>query len=103
MHIVHVETGRHVYGGAMQVLNLISGLAERGVRGTLVCVEEGLVAVAAQARGIDVVTMPMSGDLDLKFILRLRRVIRELRPSLVHVHSRRGADRFGGIAALLAG
>lgn len=103
MHVVHVETGRHVYGGAMQVLNLITGLAERGVRGTLVCPDEGLVAVAALARGIEVVTIPCGGDLDIKFMWRLRRVIRELRPTLVHVHSRRGADRFGGIAALLAG
>lgn len=103
MHVMHVETGRHVYGGAMQVLDLITGLAERGVRGTLVCAEDGLVAVAAQARGIEVVKMPCGGDLDFKFMWRLRRVIRELRPSLVHVHSRRGADRFGGIAALLAG
>jgi glycosyltransferase involved in cell wall biosynthesis len=73
------------------------------VRGTLVCPEGSLVAVAAQARGIEVVPVPMSGDLDFGFVLRLRRVIRQVQPSLVHVHSRRGADRFGGLAAILAG
>ncbi len=73
------------------------------MRGTLVCPEGSLVALAAQARGIEVLLMPMSGDLDVGFIFRLRRVIRQLRPDLVHVHSRRGADRFGGLAAILAG
>jgi len=99
---LHVETGRHLYGGAGQVLSLIVGLEQYGVRGTLVCPEGSLVAVAAQARGIEVVPVPMSGDLDVGFVFRLRRVIRQIRPDLVHVHSRRGADRFGGPAAVLA-
>lgn len=103
IHILHVETGRHLYGGAGQVLNLIVGLEAHGVRGTLVCPEHSFVAVAAQARGIDVATVPMRGDLDIGFGLWLWRLIRRRRPALVHVHSRRGADRFGGVAASLAG
>ncbi|MFQ5636107.1 MAG: glycosyltransferase, partial [Gammaproteobacteria bacterium] len=103
IHVLHVETGRHMYGGAGQVLNLIVGLAEHGVRGTLVCTQGSLVGVAARARGIDVLPVPMGGDLDLSFAGRLRRLIRRVRPSLVHVHSRRGADRLGGPAALAAG
>lgn len=85
------------------MLNLIVGLEQHGVRGTLVCSEDSAVALAAQARGIDVAAVPMSGDLDILFVARLWRLIRTLRPSLVHVHSRRGADRFGGLAAWLAG
>jgi len=85
------------------VLDLILALDRLGVAGTLVCAQEGLVAVAAQARGIDVVTMPMRGDLDVRFSGRLWRLIRTLKPSLVHVHSRRGADWLGGVAAWLAG
>lgn len=92
-----------MYGGAGQVLSLIVGLAERGVGGTLVCAQDSLVAAAARERGIDVVELPMRGDLDLGFSGRLTRLIRRLRPSLVHVHSRRGADRMAGVAARLAG
>ncbi|MFW2405008.1 MAG: glycosyltransferase family 4 protein [Gammaproteobacteria bacterium] len=102
-HILHVETGRHLFGGAAQVLNLIDGLAERGVRNTLVCAAGGEVEAAAVERGLDVRPLRAGGDFDGMFGWRLSRVIRELRPSIVHVHSRRGADRFGGQAALLAG
>jgi glycosyltransferase involved in cell wall biosynthesis len=47
--------------------------------------------------------MPMAGDLDAGFAWRLRGVLRELQPDLLHVHSRRGADWYGGIAGRLAG
>lgn len=85
------------------MLNLIPGLERHGVRGTLICARDSVLAIAAQARGVDVVPLPMAGDLDIGFVGRLRGLIRELDPSLVHVHSRRGADIFGGPAALLAG
>ena len=49
MHIVHLETGRHVYGGARQVLLLVRGLQARGVEGTLVCTAGGTVAAEAAA------------------------------------------------------
>jgi len=103
LHILHVETGRHLFGGSVQVLSLIDGLAARGIRSTLVCAAGGQVATAATARGLDVRPLRAGGDFDGLFGWRLSQVIRELRPSLVHVHSRRGADRFGGQAALLAG
>lgn len=92
-----------MYGGAAQVLHLIAGLSDHGARGTLVCAAGSLVSVAAQARGIDVVSVPMRGDLDIGFVLRLWRIVRRVQPTVVHVHSRRGADWFGGIAAGLAG
>jgi len=45
----------------------------------------------------------MGGGLGLLLIWRLRRIIREEQPDIVHLHSRRGADLLGGIAARLAG
>ena len=103
MHILHVETGRHFYGGAQQVVYLCKGLRERGVRNTLVCPPGSAVSAAATLAGIDVVEIKCSGDLDLLFKRRLTRVIRELRPQVVHCHSRRGADVLGGRAARHAG
>src|SRR6185503_4258868 len=68
----------------------------------LVCAANSEVAAAAQAQGERVRTLPMAGDLDPLLWWRLLRVIREERPDIVHLHSRRGADTQGGIAARLA-
>jgi glycosyltransferase involved in cell wall biosynthesis len=83
-------------------LTLMCGLAERGIAGVLVCPPDSAVAAAGRARGLEVVAVRMSGDLDLPFILRFARVIGRVGPDLVHVHSRRGADTLGGLAAGLA-
>jgi hypothetical protein len=45
----------------------------------------------------------MRGELDVILLPRLVRVLQRLQPDLVHVHSRRGADLYGGAAAALAG
>lgn len=103
MHVLHLETGRRLYGGARQVLLLMAGLEAEGVKGTLVCPADSEVGPAAWELGLDVVTMPVGGDLDVTAVVRLGQVIRERRPDLVHAHSRRGADFFGGLAAVLAG
>jgi len=100
---VHVETGRHLYGGARQVLLLMRGLVARGHRCTLVCPDGSDIAAAAEPLGLTVRVMPIGGDLDIGFAWRLARLLRRIEPDLVHVHSRRGADTFGGIAARLTG
>ena len=100
--IVHVETGRYLYGGPLQVYYLLRGLTARGVRNILVCPQGSAIAHAA-AEVAEVRAMPMRGDLDVGFIRRLRRLLRAERPALLHLHSRRGADVLGGIAARLAG
>ena len=102
MKVLHVESGRHVYGGAQQVLYLLEGLARHGVQNILVCATGSEIAARAPATST-VVALPMRGDLDGALIGRLRRVIRLHRPDLVHLHSRRGADVLGGLAARLAG
>lgn len=99
MKVVHVETGRHLYGGGQQVLWLIDGLNRRNTRNVLVCASDSALANAADDAGIDVVNLSCSGDLDLRFGHRLRAVLRDQQPDLVHCHSRRGADFFGGRAA----
>jgi len=55
--------------------------------------------MAARDRGLDTITVPMAGDLDFGFVGRFRRLVRQIEPDLIHVHSRRGADTFGGLAA----
>jgi glycosyltransferase involved in cell wall biosynthesis len=103
MKIVHVETGMHLYGGAQQVAYLLAGLAGQGIDNVLVCPPGAAIGQHFAGSRVKVIETPCAGDLDLGFLLRLRRVLREERPDLVHLHSRRGADVLGGIAARLAG
>jgi glycosyltransferase involved in cell wall biosynthesis len=103
LRILHVETGRHLYGGALQVRYLLEGLAARGVANILACAADADIAEAARDYCEAVHELPMAGELDLGFAGRLRRVIRAERPDLLHIHSRRGADILGGLAAWRAG
>lgn len=103
MKVLHVETGRRLYGGAQQVLWLLAGLRSSGIETVLVCAAGSALSSAAAANGIRVVDLRCRGDLDLLFARRLGRTIRDERPDLVHCHSRRGADVLGGRAARAAG
>lgn len=102
MRILHVEGGRHLYGGAQQVLYLLEGLQRRGIENLLVC-RAGTDLARAAAPFATVRTPPMRGDLDVLLPWRLGRTLRDWRPDLLHLHSRIGADVMGGIAARLAG
>jgi glycosyltransferase involved in cell wall biosynthesis len=100
MKILHVESGRHLYGGAQQVLYLMEGLKARGVQNVLVCPPGADIAQRALAFGT-VEAVPMGGDLDARIAWRLRSAIHRHRPDLVHLHSRRGADTWGALATRL--
>lgn len=99
MKVVHVETGMHLYGGAQQVAYLLAGLAPQGVDNVLVCPPGAAIGQHFAGSAVKVIETPCSGDLDLGFIGRLKRILRAEKPDLVHLHSRRGADVLGGLAA----
>ena len=101
MRIAHVEAGRHLYGGAAQVRYLLEGLTGRGVENLLLCPPGS--ELGATARPASVRALPMRGELDVTLLPRLAAQLKRLKPDLVHVHSRRGADLYGGFAAALAG
>jgi glycosyltransferase involved in cell wall biosynthesis len=102
MRILHVEGGRHLYGGAFQVLHLLRGLAARGHKNLLAC-PSGCALAEVAAPVAQVWELPMHGDADLLIAVRLRRLICATQPDLVHLHSRIGADVMGGLAARLSG
>jgi glycosyltransferase involved in cell wall biosynthesis len=102
MHILHVETGKNLYGGALQVAYLMKGLNERGVKTTLVCPRGSSISSQVE-KTAQVFAVPYMGDLDATFLVRLYRIIISEKPDLIHVHSRRGADIWGGLAARLTG
>jgi len=98
MKIMHLETGMHLYGGAQQVLYLMRGLHARGFKNILVCPTGSAIAETWE-QPEDVITLPMSGDLDVGFPWRFYQLIKQHSPDAIHLHSRRGADTLGGLAA----
>lgn len=96
MKVMHVETGRHLYGGALQVFYLLRGLKEKGVDNLLVCPTGSAIAEKASDYAA-VHELPMRGELDLPFGFRLWRLLRQEAPDILHIHSRRGADFWGSL------
>jgi len=89
-------------GGPQQVIYLIKALQQRGHDNTLVCPPGAAIDSVAREAGIRVQNLFCAGDLDLPFAYRLRQFLKEHCPDLMHCHSRRGADIYGGIAASFA-
>lgn len=100
MKVIHVETGRHLYGGALQVFYLLRGLSANRFDNVLVCPEGSEIAREAATFTEKTYAIKMHGDMDISFIWRLRRIIQNEQPDIIHLHSRRGADTLGGLASL---
>ena len=99
MKILHVETGRYLYGGAQQVIYLTKGLNQKGIDNILVCPPDSGLDLAARDAGLTVVNLRCAGDHDLAFAFRLRQIVLAKKPDIIHCHSRRGGDFLGGLAA----
>ena len=101
MSVVHLETGRHLYGGALQVLYLAQGLEERGVKSVLMVPRGSEVAAAARKRWLRVEEFPYRGEADVVAATRMLWRFSRRDVEIVHLHSRRGADTLGGLAGTL--
>jgi glycosyltransferase involved in cell wall biosynthesis len=101
MKIVHYEAGKKLYGGAYQVVGLLERL-QAGAHHHLFCARESAIAAAVEGLA-EVHHVPLAGDLDPRPFLALKRLLRAERPDLLHVHSRRGADLWGPMAARATG
>jgi glycosyltransferase involved in cell wall biosynthesis len=109
--VLRVIARLNVGGPALHVAYLTAGLADRGydttlVAGTVARGEESM-AFVAQQRGVRIETLDeLHRDVaplrDARAILRLARLIRRERPTILHTHTAK-AGAVGRIAALLAG
>ena len=99
LRVAHIELGDHLYGGAQQVLYLLTALPQKEVDSLLICPRNSAVGQGARRLGIEVEEIDYHGDLDWRAVSRIRRILVRHRVGLVHVHSRRGADIWGGLAA----
>jgi len=100
---LHVELGRHRLGGTMQVYYLTRELHRVGAPCLLVTPLGSPLHGLAEADGVPCAPIQYAGDVDVLSTFKLWRIIREFKPEIVHIHSRRGADIWGAIAARLAG
>ncbi len=97
--IFHIETGPNMYGGAKQVYYLIEGLLSKGYgENILICSKNSDISRNCKNM-CRVYEIPMHGDLDASFLFSLIKLIKKEKPDIVHIHSRRGADIWGPLAA----
>jgi glycosyltransferase involved in cell wall biosynthesis len=82
---LHIDTQRTWRGGQRQVLLTVLGLRERGHRAVLVAHPDGELARRA-AEGHDVIKLAPRTEVDLRTAWRVSRIIKELKPDIVHAH-----------------
>ncbi len=102
MSVIHVETGRNLYGGALQMLYLVQGLQERGVSSVVLAPKGSEVARAARARWLRVEEYRFRGEADVVSLARMAWRFSRPDVELVHLHGGRGADTLGLMAATMA-
>lgn len=100
MKVLHVEMGRHLYGGARQVAYLLNGLKEYPGEFGLICAAGAEIPHAITNSAVKIHRIQTKGDIDLSSIGKIRRIIRQEKPDLLHVHSRRG-DMLSALAGRL--
>lgn len=101
---MHIELGRHLYGGAKQVVYLINAIQDqdRNIEQILVCAEGSDIA-ALNLAGCQTFAVPYAGEMDISILWRLAGLSKATRPDILHIHSRRGADVWGAIIARRTG
>lgn len=99
MNVLHIETRRHLSGGAKQVITLMRGLKQHGVESTLLCADDSVVAEYAQAAKLPVKLIDYRGSHDFSLIKKIREAAIETRSDLIHAHSGRGTADYSAVFA----
>src|SRR6478672_1138129 len=101
LHVVHVALALDLGGLERVVLNLVAQGVERGQRVTVLCVERpGNLAADVAALGAEVVCADKGSGLKLSAVVRVRTLLKQLKPDVVHTHQM-GALFYAGLAARL--
>src|SRR4051812_43366236 len=85
MFSLHVDTARSWRGGQNQVLLTVNGLRAIGQRAALVAHPDGVLRRRA-SEGLELIPLASRTEIDLAAAWRLSRVIKSLRPDVVHAH-----------------
>lgn len=111
VRVLRVIARLNVGGPSLHVTYLAHGLAERGYETTLVAGDVGRgeesMAFVAEGAGVDVVRLPglsraLSPIRDVAAAWRLARIVRRVRPDVVHTHTAK-AGAVGRLGAILSG
>jgi glycosyltransferase involved in cell wall biosynthesis len=89
MFSLHIDTARTWRGGQNQVLVTVMGLRALGHRTMLVANPHGELRQRAR-EGLDLLPLAPKTEMDLNAAWRLSRILKQLRPDVVHAHDPHG-------------
>jgi glycosyltransferase involved in cell wall biosynthesis len=89
MYSLHIDTARTWRGGQNQVLLTVNGLREIGQRAALVAHPDGELRRRAD-EGLELVPIAPRTEMDLAAALQLSRLVKRLKPDIVHAHDAHG-------------
>jgi len=85
MFSLHIDTARTWRGGQNQVLLTVNGLNALGQRAALVAHPDGVLRSRA-SEGLELIPIAPRTEMDLAAAWRLSRVVKTLKPDVVHAH-----------------
>ena len=85
MFSLHIDTAKTWRGGQNQVKYTVMGLRAIGHRAALVAHPEGEL-LRRMSEGLDLIPLAPRNEIDLAAAWRLSRVIKQLRPDILHAH-----------------
>jgi glycosyltransferase involved in cell wall biosynthesis len=89
MFSLHIDTARSWRGGQSQVMYTVMGLRAIGQRAALVAHPEGAL-FRRMSEGMDLIPLAPRSEIDLSAAWRLSRVLKQLRPDVIHAHDPHG-------------
>jgi glycosyltransferase involved in cell wall biosynthesis len=89
MFSLHIDTARTWRGGQNQVLLTVNGLRSLGQRAALVAHPDGELRRRAE-EGLELIPLAPRTEMDLSAAWRLSRVVKRLRPDVLHAHDAHG-------------
>jgi glycosyltransferase involved in cell wall biosynthesis len=98
---LHINTEPTWRGGEQQTLYLLEGLRRRGYPVALVAAPGSPLYVRACAEGIETYGVSIRSEADVLAICHVARILRQLRPRLIHLHTSH-AHTIGVCASMLA-
>ena len=101
IRILHIELGRHLYGGAKQVTYLLKGFSPyNDIENHLLCPVDSEIA-RVKLSNCTLHTINYKGELDVFAVKKILDTAKQVHADIIHIHSRRGADVYGAFVAKL--
>lgn len=102
MKVVHINGGGETGGGKSYLVTILPELRQAGINAELVVFSEGMLSEEARALGLPLHCLGVSRMMSLDLFTRLYRLLKTMKPDIVHTHGGR-ANLYGRLAARLAG